>query len=161
MEKPVLILFAAFFIFSGSIFADDETIIGQWDKVKAPPVVDLKTVKVDASSTALLILDIEKKTVQSRPRAVAAVPKIKKLLEWARADKILVVYSITKDAGPDAVLPEVKQEKYELVVKSGVDKYFGTDLEKHLKKNGNCRRRSGPRDYDRIRNTRFQGDPAC
>ena len=88
---------------------------------------------MDPAFTAFLILDIEQRTVPPRPRAVAAVPKIKRLLEWARSSKVLVAYSITSASTPDAILPEVKRKSDELVVKASVDKYFKTDLEKHLK----------------------------
>jgi nicotinamidase-related amidase len=120
-------------ILSGALFAGDGTVIDQWSQVKAPAVVDPMPVKIDPSVTALLILDIEQRTVPPRPRAIAAVPKIQKLLAWARSSNVLVAYSITGLSTPDAILPEVKQKDGELVVKASVDKYFKTDLEKHLK----------------------------
>ncbi len=130
--KYILVIFA--FFLPMTIFADNGmNIIDLWNDVKIPEKVEPIPVKVDHSSTALLILDLEKRTVPQRPRAVAAVPNIKKLLEWARTGGILVAYSITRASTPDAILPEVKPQEDELVVQAGVDKYFGTDLEKHLK----------------------------
>lgn len=135
MKRTAFLFFPVILIFSAAIFAAEGNILDLWSKVKAPAVVKPEKVSIDPSSTALLILDIEQRTVPSRPRAVAAVPKIKALLGWARSNSVLVVYSITGGSTPDAILPEVKQKDDEFVVKASVDKYFGTELEKYLKEN--------------------------
>ncbi|HEY1406504.1 MAG TPA: isochorismatase family protein [Spirochaetota bacterium] len=118
---------------SAHLSAQDNTIIEKWNQIKVPHAVTPVAVKINPDTTALLILDIEQRTVPSRPRAVAAVPKIKKILEWARSHNVLVAYSITTLSSPDAILPDVKPIHDEHVVKASVDKYFGTDLEKYLK----------------------------
>ena len=107
-----------------------------WDKVKAPPPPKLEAVKLEAKTTALLILDIEKLTTnaQRRPRAVASVPRIAALLAKARAAGMPVAYSLTSRAAPETILKEVTPRKGEPIVKASVDKFHGTKLEAILKK---------------------------
>ena len=109
-----------------------------WDKVKAPPPPKLEAVKLQAKTTALLILDIEQRTTnaQRRPRAVASVPRIAALLTKARAAGMPVAYSLTSRAAPETILKEVTPRKGEPVVKASVDKFHGTRLEAILKKKG-------------------------
>ena len=109
-----------------------------WDKVKAPPPPKLEAVKLEAKTTALLILDIEKLTTnaQRRPRAVASVPRIAALLAKARAAGMPVAYSLTSRAEPETILKEVTPRKGEPIVKASVDKFHGTRLEAILKKKG-------------------------
>jgi nicotinamidase-related amidase len=116
----------------------DDSIIDKWSEVKAPDPPELKPVEVDPRVTALLILDIEELTtnMERRPRAVASVPRIKTLLVEARKKGMTVVFSTTGRGTPDTILPEVKPTESEPVVKSSVDKFFGTDLEKILKGRG-------------------------
>jgi nicotinamidase-related amidase len=117
-------------------YADSPTIIDDWSTVKAPPAPELQSVKVDAASTALLLLDFEDRTVGSRPRALATLPRVKALLGFARASGLLVAYSTTGAGSPETILPDLKPLPTEHVVKAGVDKFFGTDLEAYLKGKG-------------------------
>ena len=133
MKKGMLLILAVAVFSAFPLFAQDGTIVDLWSQVKPPSVVELKPVKIDPAVTALLILDIEDRTVNTRPRAVASVPKIKKLMDWARSNKVLVVYSTTSSGTPEGIIPDVKPQAGELVVKASVDKFFNTDLEKHLK----------------------------
>jgi len=109
-----------------------------WDKVKAPPPPKLEAVKLEAKTTALLILDIEQLTTnaQRRPRAVASVPRIAALLAKARAAGMPVAYSLTSRGTPETILKEVTPRKGEPIVKASVDKFHGTRLEAILKKKG-------------------------
>ncbi len=63
-----------------------ETIIDEWQNVKAPPPPELQSVTLDPKTTALLMIDIIKQTcnMQRRPRCVAMIPKVQKLLAEAR-----------------------------------------------------------------------------
>ena len=115
----------------------EDTVIEEWSKVKVPEPPELKEVTVDTATTALLILDIEKITTHAqRPRAVASVPRIQKLLVEARKKGMTVAHSTTGRGTPEDILPEVKPAKGEAVVKSSVDKFYNTDLEKILKDKG-------------------------
>ena len=117
-------------------FAQDRTIIDDWSQVKPPPAPQLKAVLVDPDTTALLLLDFEDRTVLPRPRALATLPRVERLLDFARSSGILVAYSTTGAGSPDSILPALKPRPEEHVVKGSVDKFFGTDLEAYLKERG-------------------------
>lgn len=133
MKKDTLFITVLSLIFATSLFAQEGTITDLWTQVKAPAAVQLTPVKIDPAVTALLILDIEERTVTPRPRAGASVPKIKKLMDLARSNNVLIAYSTTGAGNPETIIPAVKPQAGELVVKASVDKFFNTDLEKHLK----------------------------
>ena len=108
-------------------------IVDEWASVKAPAAPTLKPVTVDAKTTALLMLDFMKQNCGKRPRCVASLPAMKKLLADARAAKATVIYSIIANSTIADVLPDVAAAQGEPSVLSGVDKFLRTDLEKILK----------------------------
>src|SRR5207237_7777217 len=70
-------------------------ITAEWESVKPPPVPELKPVTVDPKTTALLVLDFMKANCGVRPRCTATVPTVKKLIDAARANDVLVAYNLT------------------------------------------------------------------
>ncbi len=115
-----------------------QTIIDEWNTVKVPPAPELKPVKIDPKVTALLMLDFNKQTcnAERRPRCVASIPKVEKLLKEARAKGVAVIYSLSAGAAVADISKELAPLAGEPVVSSGPDKFFGTDLEKILKEKG-------------------------
>ena len=76
-----LFLFAAFAaVLVYAAPAPAQSIIDEWDSVKAPPAPELKPVTVDPKSTALLVLDLVKQLCSPNPRCVASLPKVQTLL---------------------------------------------------------------------------------
>ena len=68
---------------------------------------------------------------QNRPRCVASIPKISKLLAAARSNGVMVVYTIVPSVGPNAptpvigdTIPEIAPKGDEPVVTSAVDKFI-------------------------------------
>jgi nicotinamidase-related amidase len=116
----------------------EKTVIELWDTVKAPPPPEVKPVTVDPATCALLVLDIEQRTcnAEARPRCVSSVPAIAAFLHRARAKGMAVVYSLTSVGTPETILVDVKPKEGEPVVKSSVDKFYNTELEKVLKDRG-------------------------
>lgn len=113
-----------------------QTIVDEWATVKAPAAPELKPVTItNLNETAYLILDIQRQNCVPRPRCVASVPKIQKLLADARAKGMAVVHTTFTGNVAD-ILPEVTPRAGEPVVNSGPDKFVGTDLEKILKEKG-------------------------
>jgi nicotinamidase-related amidase len=112
-----------------------QTVVDAWDTVKAPPAPELKSVTLDPKSTAVLLLDFNKQTCSAaqRPRCIASIPKVAKLLAEARGKGVLVVYSLSAGATTADIGPELAPKGNEPVVASGPDKFLGTDLEKILK----------------------------
>ncbi len=113
-----------------------QTIVDDWANVKAPPPPELKPVSVDAKTTALLMLDFVTPNCSNRPRCMAQLPAVKKVLETARAKGMLVAFATGPTGKRADTLPEVYPRDSEPVVSTGVDKFMNTDLEKILKDGG-------------------------
>jgi nicotinamidase-related amidase len=114
-----------------------QTVVEEWAGAKIPPPPELKPAKVDAREAVLLVMDFTTQTcsAQRRPRCVASVPKVAKLIGAARAKGALVIYSIAgSGATPASILPEVAPAVGETVLPAlGPDKFIGSDLEGQLK----------------------------
>jgi nicotinamidase-related amidase len=119
-----------------------QTIIDEWQSVKAPPAPALKNVTLDPKTTALLVMDLVKQTCnnEKRPRCVASIPKIEKLIAEARANGVMLVYTTVPPVPIADTLPAVAPKGNEPVVASWVDKFVlgdkDTGLEKMLKDKG-------------------------
>jgi nicotinamidase-related amidase len=146
-----LLPLAAFaMVFIGGAPSRGETIIDEWQNVKAPPPPQLESVTLDSKTTALLLIDIINQTcnMQRRPRCVAMVPKVQKLLDEARAKGAFVIYTLFPSPAPDKFpnpkisdfVPELAVKGNEPVVTAFVDKFElagkDTGLEKILKDKG-------------------------
>ncbi len=111
-------------------------IVDEWASVKAPLAPELKPVTVDPKTTALLMLDFLPSNCGARPRCVATIPAVKKLLAEARAKGVTVIYSVFGTNTPADILKDVAPAANEAWVKSFADKFLNTDLEKMLKDKG-------------------------
>src|SRR5207302_10751099 len=82
-------------------------IVADWGTVKAPPVPELKPATVDPKTTALLVLDFMKGNCGARPRCIATVPNVKKLIDGARAHDMLVLYTLVgQDPTPAGMIDQ-------------------------------------------------------
>jgi nicotinamidase-related amidase len=117
------------------VYSAGNTIIDEWNTVKAPPPPELNPVTVEPGETALLILDIQHQNCnpERRPRCVASIPKIQSLLTEVRNAGMPVLYSLTRNASPADIREEVSPQPGDPIVKSGVDKFQGTELEEILR----------------------------
>lgn len=114
-------------------------IIASWKSVPMPPPPELKAFTVtDPSHTALLLLDFDTSTCNSkeRPTCAASLPYVANLLNRSREANLMIVYSLTSTGTLAAVPPVIAAKGGETVVQSGVDKFFNTDLETALKNKG-------------------------
>ncbi len=68
-------------------------LIAEWASIEMPPPPELKPAKVDAKTTALFLFDFMKRNCGQRPRCVAAVPRLKAIVERARAAGVMVAYT--------------------------------------------------------------------
>jgi nicotinamidase-related amidase len=112
------------------------SVIDEWASVKLPPAPALKPATVDPKTTALLMLDFMNQNCGKRPRCVATVPAVKKLLDQARANKLAVVYAFIAKTTAADVIKDVAPVAGEPSVTAGPDKFLGTALEKILKDKG-------------------------
>ena len=127
-----------------------ETIIDEWANVKAPPAPKLEAVTLEPKTTALVLIDIIHQTcnMKMRPRCVAMVPKVARLLAEARAKGVFVIYALFPSPRPATFpnpkitdfVPELAAKGDEPVVTAFVDKFElggkDTGLEKILKDKG-------------------------
>jgi len=141
MRRHFLVLAAFAAALSG---AQAETIIDDWAKVKTPPPPELKPVVIDPKTDAFLVLDFNgheaadsgpcNKT--TKPRCVASLPKVRAALDKARAAGVFVVYSISSNGAPADIWPEVAPAAGDPMVKSGPNKFNGTNLRELLEAKG-------------------------
>lgn len=115
--------------------AGDQTIIDEWKTVPIPPAPELKPVTVESKSTALLILDMQNSLCQY-PRSIDSIAKIATLLAKAREKGMLVIYSLTSAGNSSDIVSQLAPTPDTLMVKSSVDKFFNTDLDKILRDHG-------------------------
>ena len=126
-------LLVALSLVVGATPASADTIIDEWNTVKAPAPPELKAVTADGK-TALLLLDFGKQNCGQRPRCLASVPKVQKMAAEARAKKIFVVLSLPGQATKaDLLIAPLDNEP---IVTSGANKFLRTELEKILRDNG-------------------------
>ncbi len=112
-----------------------ETIIDEWSSVKVPPPPPLKQPTLDRKTTALLMLDFNRQTCneERRPRCVASIPKVKKLLAAARDAGVPVAFTLGGGGKPEDLPKDLAPLSNEPVTLAGVDKFVGTELESFLK----------------------------
>lgn len=115
-------------------------IVTEWASVKPPPVPQLKPVTVDPKSTALLVLDFMKNNCGARPRCVATVPAVKKLIDAARANGMMIAYNLTgqNPKSEDMIDQSLAPRAGEHLIKNGrgANKWYNSDLEDALKAKG-------------------------
>ena len=118
--------------------ANAATIIDEWSSVKVPPPPPVKPVTLDKATTALLLLDFNEQTcnMQRRPRCVASILHVKKLLDEARSAGVPVAYSLGGGGKPSDLPKDLAPAAGEPIVSSGVDKFANTELESFLKGKG-------------------------
>ncbi len=113
-------------------------IVDEWGSVKVPPPPKLQPVTVDPKTTAVLALDFVPQTCNEkrRPRCLASLPAVAKLLAEARKSGALVVYSGVTSSPKSQVLKPVAPKGDEPFVQAHADKFIHTNLEKILKDHG-------------------------
>lgn len=124
--------------------AGAETIIDEWTSIKAPPAPTLKPVTVDTKTTALLLLDFNGAqdpskgpcNSKTKPRCLASLPRLQALLQRARDSHTYVVYSVGGSGTAADIATAIAPLAGDPVVKSGPDKFIGTDLAKLLDARG-------------------------
>jgi nicotinamidase-related amidase len=111
--------------------------VSEWKTIEPPPPPDLKAVKIDAPTTALLVMDFTQAACSpdgEHPRCIAALPKIKDLVAKARAHKMFVLFTTGPTKAPNT--KDVPALDSEQTITAPPNKFDGTDLDKILKDHG-------------------------
>ena len=118
--------------------AQANDITTEWATVKPPPAPELKPATVEPKTTALLVLDLMKTNCGTRPRCLATVPNVKKLLDAARMHDMMVFYTLVGQTPTveNMVDASLAPRAGEFVARGGADKFIGSDLEARLKEKG-------------------------
>ena len=122
--------------------APAQTIINEWSSVKTPPAPELKPVTLDPKTTAVMVMDLVKQTCNSdrRPRCVASIPKIEKLIAAARAQNVMLIWTTVPPVPIADTIPALAPKANDPVVVAFVDKFTlgdkDTGLQKMLKDKG-------------------------
>ncbi|MGH9326572.1 MAG: cysteine hydrolase family protein [Terriglobia bacterium] len=121
------------------VVASAQGVVGEWKTVEPPPAPELKTVEVDPHTTALLVMDFLEVSCapgsqHARPRCVRAIPKVKQLLDEARAQHMLVIFTGFPQRSP--IVKALTPMQGEPLLVAHADKFHGTDLDKILKDHG-------------------------
>jgi nicotinamidase-related amidase len=120
--------------------AQAQGVLDDWASVKTPSAPALKPASIDPKTTALMLFDFTTQTCsqERRPRCAASMPKMKKLLEDARARGMFVVYSVAlPNTGEKDMMPEIAPRAGESILPPlGPDKFLNSDFEKMLRDKG-------------------------
>ena len=134
------ILFASVLALAAMPAAQAQGVLDDWASVRPPPPPALKPAVVDPKTTALLLFDFTTQTCsqERRPRCAASMPKMKQLLEDARARGMFVIYSVAlANTGEKDMMPEIAPRSGEPILPPlGPDKFLNSDFEKMLKDKG-------------------------
>jgi nicotinamidase-related amidase len=132
LSKPcstALALLAALTVFA--VAANAQNIVEEWGNVEIPPPPELHRVTVTPESTALLVMGLVNGScnMDRRPRCVASIPAVKKLLDGARAHGVLVMFSVpTNDpTGLEIVDELARLDGEELIPPNGPNKFLPYD----------------------------------
>lgn len=110
-----------------------------WDDVDVPSPPMVHSVSIDPKTSALMLLDfLGEVCTERRPRAAAALPKIRDFLTRARHRGMLVVHTTTRKGltdGSDLAEP-IKPMTGERVYQAPFNKFHGNDLDQFLKSRG-------------------------
>jgi nicotinamidase-related amidase len=126
------------FAATGASAARAQSVIDEWDSVKAPPAPKLRAVTVDPRTTALFVMDFRAKScsTEARPRCAIDAPKIAELLKKARAAKMIVVNTLAGTSKLSDTLPMLAPAPGETVIHPGLDKFLDQDMVADLRKHG-------------------------
>lgn len=118
--------------------AQAQTIIETWESVKAPALPEFKSVTVDPSKTALMIMDFNARTcnAQQRPHCLTATNRVKTLLAAARAKNMLIIYTYGPNMMKTDFVSDIAPLPEDIAIQAPGNKFYGTDLEATLKSKG-------------------------
>ena len=113
-------------------------ITAEWANVTPPPAPELKQATVDPKTTALLVLDFGKNNCGVRPRCLANVPNVKKLIDEARTHNMMVAYTLPGQDAAGLVDQSLAPRPGEFLIQGsgGADKFIRSNLDQGLKDKG-------------------------
>jgi nicotinamidase-related amidase len=115
-------------------------VVEEWRNIETPPPPAIVPVTVDPAKTAFFLLDFLREvcTEETRPRAAAVLPRLQAFLQKARAQRMVVVHTTTRNGrgSADELAEAIRPIDGERVYKAKFDKFHGNDLEQYLRDRG-------------------------
>jgi len=110
-----------------------QNIVQLWDDVEIPPAPELHHVTIEPEMTALLVMGLVNGScnLERRPRCVATIPAVRKLLDGARQHGVFIMFSVPANdpAGDDIVGALVRRPDEALIPPNGPNKFLPFDQE--------------------------------
>ena len=121
-----------------AVAAEPADILREWTSIRAPQPPMLVPVEVDPANTALLVISFDRNVCNTamRARCPAAIPKVKHLLDAARAHHMLIVHGYPAAETPDTTVPELVPFPDEPIVHAAADMFLNSGLDALLKDKG-------------------------
>jgi nicotinamidase-related amidase len=117
-----------------------QNLVKEWSQVQIPPMPDLKSVSVDPTTTVFFMISMTQDNCNpKRPRCLATISLIAKLLGEARDHHLLVIHSLTRGGSQKAqLIPDLAPRDGEPLIPAGPgpDKFIGSNLDDILKEHG-------------------------
>ena len=121
--------------------APAQTVIEAWDSIRSPPPPAIKPAAVPVAGTALLLLDFDGAQNPAKgpcnpvkiPRCIASIPRVRALLALARSKGVTIIYTLGGAGEVADIATALRPLPGDAVVKSGPDKFIGTELEAILR----------------------------
>ena len=110
--------------------AHAQSVLSTWSSVKPPAAPKPVAVSLNPKTTALLLLDFVAQTCNNahRPRCVASLKPVARLLARARAAHATIIYSYVLSGHSTDINPILRPHPGEAMVQSGPDKFLHTNL---------------------------------
>jgi nicotinamidase-related amidase len=121
-----------------TLSAAAQTVLDEWATVRAPAAPQLASLTVDTRTTALVVMDFNRRTcvAAQRARCVPAVPKVQELIRQARAKGMRVIFTHGPNMAREDFVPEIAPGAADSVYRAPGNKFYGTTLEPDLRAAG-------------------------
>ena len=113
-------------------------VMADWTKITPPTAPQVVAVTAAVQTTALLLLDFNEPACDPavNSRCMTAIPAVKALLSRARANGMLVIYTLGASTSRDSINSALKALPSDPVIAARPDKFLNSDLEKILVNRG-------------------------
>ena len=115
-----------------------QSVMDEWTRVRPPAAPELKRVTVDPRTTALVVMDFNRRTctAERRARCVPVIPKVKAMIEQARAKGVRLFFTHGPGMTREEFVAEVAPQPNDPVYRAPGNKLYGTMLEDDLRAAG-------------------------
>lgn len=131
IARPFLLAALAATLAATPLAVAAQAVTDQWNAATIPAAPPLKSVTLDPKTTALIVMDFNKQgcTTENRPRCVADIPGIAKLLQEARTRGVFVIHTLSGTTTLADETPALAAKGSEQAFHAAPDKFYAGDLD--------------------------------